>query len=66
MTDGTVSAIIGPQNIKAFEQSIKQHTGVDVNEPITEEFMDGADYDYNGNLRDGKMEDLLIIPLTWD
>ena len=58
MNDGTVSAIIGPQNIKAFEQSIKQHTGVDVNEPVlapapsTEGFMDGADYDENGNLRE--------------
>ena len=40
------------QNIKAFEQSIKQHTGVDVNEPIKEGFMDGADYDENGNLRE--------------
>jgi len=52
LDDGTVAAVIGPQNIKAFEQSIKQHTGVDVNEPITEGIMDGADYDENGNLRE--------------
>ena len=55
LNDGTVAAIIGPQNIKAFEQSIKQHTGVDVNEPIEEGFMDGADYDENGNLREHRV-----------
>ena len=68
LTDGTVAAIIGSQNILAFEESIKQHTGVDVNEPITEGFMDGADYDENGNLREhargGSGRCYLITALT--
>ena len=56
--DGTVSSIIGAQNIDAFEKALLDYTGVNVNVPVlapgpsTERFDNGVSYDENGNLRE--------------